>query len=228
MPEFTHAVGTNVAARLDHIYAATDLMPSLLSIDTAAPNGFSDHVAVTVARAPRSVRPPQSTHGVNVMRFKARLVAKGFPQRQGIDYDEVFAPVSRQSSLRALLAVVAARDLALHQLDVKTAFLNGELDELVYMNQPPGYQEGGQNTVCLLRRSLYSLKQAPRQWHQRLTQQLESQDFRPSAADPSCSSCGPPAALASPSTCSPGWTTYCSRPSDVQAVKAGLAAAFAA
>jgi hypothetical protein len=180
-----HAVGTNVAACLDRIYAATDLMPSLLSIDTAAPNGFSDHVAVTVALAPRSARPPQSTRGVNVMRFKARLVAKGFLQRQGIDYDEVFAPVSRQSTLRALLAVVAARDLALHQLDVKTAFLNGELDELVYMNQPPGYQEGGQNTVCLLRRSLYGLKQAPRQWHQRLTQQLESQGFRPIAADPS-------------------------------------------
>jgi hypothetical protein len=166
-------------------------------------------------------------HG-NVMRFKTRLVAKDFLQQQGINYDEVFAPVSRQSTLRALLAVVAARDLALHQLDVTTAFLIGELDELVYMNQPPGYQQGGQDTVGLFRRSLYGLKQVPRQWHQRLTQQLELQGFRPSAADPSLF-----IRRLTSSTSKPVYLLFwvddmllAGRSADVEAVKAGLAAAF--
>ena len=120
-----------------------------------------------------------------VERFKARLVAKGFLQREGIDFDEVYAPVSKYSTLRALLATVANQDLELHQLDIKTAFLNGPIDEDVYLEQPTGYAKAGGGMVCHLNRALYGLRQAPRMWHIRLKEELENLGFRASEADPS-------------------------------------------
>ena len=91
----------------------------------------------------------------NIERYKARLVAKGFMQREGVDFNAVFAPVRKHTKLRTLLGMVASQDLELHQLDIKTAFLNGELEETIYMQRPRGYEEGSTNTVCLLKKSLY-------------------------------------------------------------------------
>jgi hypothetical protein len=100
-----------------------------------------------------------------VERYKARLVAKGFSQKPGVDYGEVWAPVSQYKTLRTLLAVVATEDLHLHQLDIKTAFLNGVVEEELYMQQPLGYAGQGDERVGRLRRTLYELKQTSRTWH---------------------------------------------------------------
>ena len=97
----------------------------------------------------------------SIERYKAHLVAKGFTQEYGIDYEEAFAPVAHISSVRALLAVAAASKWDLFQMDVKNAFLNGDLSEEVYMQSPPGFSIES-NKVCHLRRALYGLKQAPR------------------------------------------------------------------
>ncbi len=85
-------------------------------------------------------------------------MAKGFLQKQGVDFKEVYAPVSKHTTLRTLLAIVAQQDLELHQLDVKTTFLNGELEEKIYMQQPQGYEQKRSNIVCHLLRALYGLQ----------------------------------------------------------------------
>ncbi|GAQ92153.1 hypothetical protein KFL_009340020 [Klebsormidium nitens] len=120
----------------------------------------------------------------NIARFKARLVIKGFKQRKGVDYDEVFAPVSRHVTLRSLLAVAAAQNLEVDQLDIKTAFLNGDLEEEIWMEQPELFETGGKQLACRLKKSLYGLKQAPRAWYLKLTAEMRELGFEPSAADP--------------------------------------------
>ncbi|KAH7550154.1 hypothetical protein JRO89_XS13G0144400 [Xanthoceras sorbifolium] len=106
--------------------------------------------------------------GVEDAKYKARLVAKGYSQVHGVDFNDVFSPVVKHSSIRVLLALVAMHNLELEQLDVKTAFLHGELEETIYMQQPEGFEiEGKKDHVCLLKKSLYGLKQSPRQWYKR-------------------------------------------------------------
>ena len=96
-------------------------------------------------------------------RFKARLVVKGFAQKKGIDFDEIFSPVVKMTSIRTVLSLVATEDLHLEQLVVKTTLLHGDLDEEIYMAQPWGFEvKGKENLVCKLKKSLYGLKQAPR------------------------------------------------------------------
>ena len=115
----------------------------------------------------------------SVDRLKARLVAKGYLQQPGIDFTETFAPVVRFSSLRAILAIAAAADYEIHQMDVKTAFLNGDLEDTIYMQQPDGHNAGGSqaNHVWRLKKSLYGLKQAGRAWNQKMDAALAELGF---------------------------------------------------
>ena len=99
-------------------------------------------------------------------RYRARLVAKGFSQIQGIDYNETFAPVARHDTLRLLLAFAATFDFEVHGIDIKSAYLHGELEEEIYMVQPEGFvREGQESKVWPLLKALYSLKQGGRQWY---------------------------------------------------------------
>lgn len=118
----------------------------------------------------------------NIQRFKARLVAKGFKQIAGIDFNETFAPVARQSTLRMLLTLAAVKDWEVENIDIKTAFLNGILEEDIFMEMPPGFCVEGK--VWKLKKTLYGLKQAPRAWHTKLTEVLTELQFHCSAADP--------------------------------------------
>ena len=117
----------------------------------------------------------------NVSRYKARLVAQGYSQKYGTDYDEVFAPVVRQTTFRVLLSVAAKREYKVQHYDIKTAFLNGNLEEEIYMKQPPGFIKG--NKVCKLNKGLYGLKQAARSWNKAIHNVLMSNDYKQSKFD---------------------------------------------
>ena len=113
-----------------------------------------------------------------ITRNKARLVAKGYSQQEGIDYDETFAPVARLEAIRIFLAFAAHKKFKVYQMDVKSAFLNGELEEEVYVEQPPGFVDPRYpNHVYILDKALYGLKQAPRAWYETLTQFLLESGF---------------------------------------------------
>ena len=102
-------------------------------------------------------------------RNKARLVAKGYTQQPGIDFNETFAPVARLDTIRAIIAMAAQKGWSLYQLDVKSAFLNGELKEEIYVEQPQGFEvKGEERKVYKLKKALYGLKQAPRAWYSQI------------------------------------------------------------
>ena len=102
----------------------------------------------------------------NIETFKAWLVAKGYTQKEGSNYEETFSPVAMIKFIRILLVIANHMDYEIWQMDVKTAFLNGSLDETIYMVQPEGFIEKGQEKkVCKLQKSIYGLKQASRSWN---------------------------------------------------------------
>ncbi|XP_071920664.1 uncharacterized protein [Coffea arabica] len=119
-----------------------------------------------------------------VERYKARLVAKGFTQTHGIDYQETFAPVAKINSIRVLLSLAINANWPLYQLDVKNAFLNGDLEKEVFMSLPPGFVDKyGVGKVCKLKKSLYGLKQSPRAWFERFNKAVQKFGFLQSQAD---------------------------------------------
>lgn len=122
-----------------------------------------------------------SADGV-VEKRKARLVAKGFTQTFGTDYHETFAPVVRYASIRIMIAIAAQRKMKLFQMDVKTAFLNGDIEECIHMEQPEGYNDNS-GRVCKLQKSLYGLKQAGRNWNKKLDEVLTSFGLKKSSTD---------------------------------------------
>lgn len=120
----------------------------------------------------------------SVQKYKARWVVRGFEQIEGSDYAETFAAVVKPMSYKALFAIAAAMDYEIEQMDVKTAFLYGKVEEEVYVEQPTGYEEGdGTEDVCVLDKALYGLKQSPRIWYNTLTGFLRSLGFEPLDSD---------------------------------------------
>jgi hypothetical protein len=113
-----------------------------------------------------------------IVRNKARLVAQGNSQQEGIDYTETFAPVARLEAIRILISFSVNQKIILHQMDVKSAFLNGYISEEVYVHQPPGFEDAKHpDHVFKLKKSLYGLKQAPRAWYERLSTFLLENEF---------------------------------------------------
>ena len=120
----------------------------------------------------------------SIEKYKARLVAKGYRQRENVDFFDTYSPVTRITYIRVLFALAAIHDLVVHQMDVKTAFLNGDLKEEIYMDQPEGFiVPGKENKVCKLDKSLYGLKQAPKQWHAKFDSLVISNGFQINESD---------------------------------------------
>ena len=120
----------------------------------------------------------------SIERYKGRLVAKGYAQEKGIDFEETFAPTCRMTTIRSICALAAHNGWNVHQLDIKTAFLNGDLHEEVYVVQPRGFvQKGEENKVCRLKKALYGLKQAPRAWYEKMHAYLTAHGFQNSPTE---------------------------------------------
>jgi hypothetical protein len=117
-------------------------------------------------------------------KYKARLVAKGYTQKEGEDFFDTYSPVARLTIICVLLSLAASHGLLIHQMDVKTTFLNRELEEKIYRTQPYGFiVKGQEDKVCKLIKSLYGLKQAPKEWHEKFDVTLISAGFSVNEAD---------------------------------------------
>ena len=114
----------------------------------------------------------------SIQKHKARLVAKGYSQQPRVDFNETFAPIAIIETIRLVLAITAQLELNVYQMDVKSAFLNGELKEEVYVGQPRGYEfKGKEEKVYRLNKALYGLKQAPRAWNSKIDSYFQNSGF---------------------------------------------------
>jgi hypothetical protein len=164
--EWIHAMDSELKALADNkTWILTDLPPGKVPIGCRWVYKVKYHANGTIER------------------YKARLVAKGYTQQEGVDYFDTFSPVAKLTTVRLLLALAAAQNWHLQQLDVNNAFLHGDLNEEVYMKLPPGLHSSRPNQVCKLIKSLYGLKQASRQWFSKLSSFLLSIGFTKSQAD---------------------------------------------
>jgi hypothetical protein len=121
----------------------------------------------------------------SVEKYKARFVARGFSKVEGIDYEETFDPVARYTSICTIIYLATSMGWRLHQMDVKTTFLNGEIEEEVYIEKPDGFViHEKKYHVCRLKKAMYGLKQAPRAWYEKMDGFLMSLGFNKSVADP--------------------------------------------
>eukprot|EP00253_Pinus_taeda_P011168 PITA_11168 len=121
----------------------------------------------------------------SIDKYKGKFVARGFSQEEGIDYEEAFAPTTRYTTIQSLISLAVSMKWKVHQMDVKTAFLNGTIDEEVYIEQPLGFEVNGkEGFVCRLEKALYGLKQAPRAWYARMDAYLQRLGFIKSSTDP--------------------------------------------
>jgi hypothetical protein len=120
-----------------------------------------------------------------IARFKSRLVAQGFSQQERVDYNETYAPVTKFTTIRTIIALAAMKNYQLHHLDINPAYLNAEVKEDIYMKQPKGFEQG-EDLVCKLKKSIYGLKQSGRNWNQLLTEWMLENDFERSQVDPAC------------------------------------------
>jgi hypothetical protein len=121
----------------------------------------------------------------SIDKYKARFMARGFSQKEGEDYDETFAPVARYTSIRSIISLVASMGWSLHQMDVKTTFLNGVIEEEVYIEKPQGFEvHQRESHVFRLKKSLYGLKKAPRAWYAQIDNYLMRLGFSKSYVDP--------------------------------------------
>jgi hypothetical protein len=156
-------------------------------LHSIAKNQTYDLVELSLGKRPISAKWVFKTKpGINGQspRLKARLVARGFEQRHGIDFDEVFAPIVKWSTIRTLAARSALHNHPIHHLDVRTAFLYGTLEDEVYMVQPPGFSAPGrEHLVWKLKRALYGLRQSPRRWYNRIDTYLRSISMTRSTSD---------------------------------------------
>ena len=119
-------------------------------------------------------------------KYKAQLVAKGFKQERGVDYDEIFLPIVKMTTLRLLLGIMVTEDLELEQLDVKTTFLHIDLEEDIYMSQPEGFTTMREESllICQLKKILYSLKQAPTMWYHKFHSYIQQFGYHRFDFDP--------------------------------------------
>ena len=118
-------------------------------------------------------------------KYKAQLVVKDYAQSKGLDYDETFAPTAKMVTIRTVIALAAHHQWPIYQMDIKSAFLNGTLEEEVYVEQPPGFAvPGSASKVCKLKKALYGLKQAPRAWYQRIDEFFGRIGLERSPSDP--------------------------------------------